>query len=217
MSPSVPVNLDRAEARRYLALLGIRESEPGVELLTSIVRAHVTRIPFENISKLYRWKTAGFQGLTDIGMFLDGIEEHHFGGTCYSNNYHLHQLLRYLGFDADLCGADMSRPDLHVVNIVRVAGREYLVDAGYAAPFLAQLPRDLATNHVVALGTDRYVLAPKDAAGRSRMTLWRNGVSHHGYLVNPVPRDIGHFAETIAESFRPDARLLVIRSTFEIK
>ena len=61
MSPSVPVNLDRAEARRYLALLGIRESEPGVELLTSIVRAHVTRIPFENISKLYRWKTAGFR------------------------------------------------------------------------------------------------------------------------------------------------------------
>lgn len=201
-------DLNHSEAKRYLALLDIPECEPSLDALLRIVRAHMTKVPFENISKLYRWKTSGVNELINLALFLDGIEQYHFGGTCYSNNYYLHQLLKYLGFNAVLCGADMSRPDVHVVNIVRIAGREYLVDVGYAAPFLEPLPRDLSTDYVTSLGIDQYVLNPKDRTGRSRVTLYRNGTALHGYLVNPMPRSIGQFAHVITDSFRPDATFM---------
>jgi N-hydroxyarylamine O-acetyltransferase len=204
----MPTNLDHSEVKRYLELLDIQEGEPSLDLLNRIVNAHMTRVPFENISKLYRWKTSGVNDLILLALFLDGIEQYNFGGTCYLNNYYLHQLLRYLRFDVVLCGADMSRPDVHIVNLVRIAGREFLVDVGYAAPFLEPLPRDLSADYVTSLGTDRYVLSPRERTGRSRLTLYRNGIAQHGYVVNPMPRSIGEFAHTIADSFRPDATFM---------
>ena len=200
--------LKHSKVQRYLSLIGVHEREPNMNALREIVSAHMMMVPFENISKLYRWKTSGFHELTDIKQFLDGIEQYHFGGTCYSNNYHLNQLLGSLGYDVVLCGADMRNPDVHIVNIVKVGGREYIVDVGYAAPFLEPLPRDLPADYVVSLGDDRYVLSPQDAAGHSRLTLYREGVAHHGYLVNPKPREIVEFAGVIADSFRPDATFM---------
>ena len=200
--------LKHSEVERYLALLGTPQSEPSLDAFKRIVRAHLMEVPFENISKLYRYKTSGFRELPDSAMFLAGIEEYHFGGTCYSNNYYLYQLLISLGYDAVLCGADMSRTDVHMVSIVKVEGREYIVDVGYAAPFLEPLPRDLSSNYTVSLGTDRYVLSPKDATGRSQLTLYRDGAAHHGYLVNPAPRRIGEFRHIITDSFRPDATFM---------
>ena len=38
---------------RYLALLGVPRREPGLDALREIVRVHLTRIPFENVSKLH--------------------------------------------------------------------------------------------------------------------------------------------------------------------
>jgi arylamine N-acetyltransferase len=61
----------------------------------------------------------------------------------------------------------MSAPDVHMVNIVTLDGRPYLADVGYAAPFLAPLPLDLAQDQEIAWGRERYVLKPRDAAGRS--------------------------------------------------
>ena len=198
----------RSEAERYLRLIGISQCEPSLDVLTQIVRAHLATIPFENISKLWRWRTSGFKGLVGLTQFLDGIEQYHFGGTCYSNNFHLHQLLAYLGFDVTLCGADMSAPDVHMVNIVRIAGREYIVDVGYASPFFEPLPRDLTNDHIVSFGDDTYVLSPRDSSGRSRLTFHKNGTAHHGYVVNPTPRDVGYFADVIADSFRPAATFM---------
>jgi arylamine N-acetyltransferase len=145
--------------------LGVAKREPCVPALAELVSAHVMRVPFENVSKLYRRKHLGLAGLPGIELFLEGIERYHFGGTCYSNNFHLYTLLASLGYRARLCGADMSNPDVHMVIMVNVDGREYLVDGGYAAPFLSPLPRDLKEDYVVALGRDRYVLRPQDTTG----------------------------------------------------
>ena len=196
------------EAERFLAILGIDSKKPGIDELAELVRAHLLRIPFENISKLFRWRCKGVAGLVPFSEYLDGIEQHHFGGTCYTINFHLHQLLVALGYDVLLCGADMSRPDVHLVNIVRVGGREFLVDAGYAAPFLAPMPLDLPTDYVLSLGHDRYILSPRDAQGRSRLSLLRDGIPRHGYRVTPAPRTVDEFATVIADSFRPGATFL---------
>ena len=202
------MSLTRREARRYLALLRIPESKPSFDALVAIVRAHLMNVPFENISKLYRWKAAGTRDLPDCTQYLEGIERYHFGGTCYANNYHLYELLSALGYDAILCGADMSQPDVHMVSIVRLGGKEYIVDAGYAAPFLEPLPRDWPTDYVISLGADRYVLSPKTPDGRSQISHFRDGAARHGYLLNPAPRHIEEFRPVIADSFRPDATFM---------
>jgi arylamine N-acetyltransferase len=176
--------------------------------LSELVAAHVTRVPFESISKLYYKNLQGFADMPNIQMFLDGIEQYHFGGTCYSNNFYLYRLLTSLGYEARLCGADMANPDVHMVSIVRLEGREYIVDAGYAAPFLSPLPRDLSSDHVIVLGRDRYVLKPQDAEGRSRLDLYRDGLLKHGYHVKPAPRKIEDFRQVIANSFQPSATFM---------
>jgi len=172
------------------------------------VAAHLTHVPFENISKLYNRRHHGLTGMPSIQLYLEGIERYHFGGTCYANNFHFYSLLATLGYDVKLCAADMATPDVHAVILVTVDGREYLVDAGYGAPFLSPMPRDLATDYVVELGRDRYILKPQDAEGRSRLEMYRDGERKHGYLAKPAARGVEDFRQVIAESFRPDATFL---------
>jgi N-hydroxyarylamine O-acetyltransferase len=192
---------------RYLRVLAIHARPPSLPALTEIVAAHLWRIPFENVSKIYRWRHEACR-LPTLAQFLDGAERHHLGGTCYSNNLYLCELLRGLGYEVSLCGADMSQPDVHLALLVRLGGREYLVDAGNAAPFVSPIPRDTEEDQQVESGGDRYVLKPRDAEGRSRMEHWRDGKRLHGYLLKPEPRTPDHFAAAIADSFRPEAVFL---------
>jgi N-hydroxyarylamine O-acetyltransferase len=194
--------------KRLLRVLGVERQKPSIEALTEVVRAFAMRVPFENVSKLYYKARFGLRGLPEFGMYVDGIERYNFGGTCYPNNYHLHLLLAHLGYDVRLCGADMADPDVHLVNLVSLDGREYLVDAGYAAPFLAPLPRDLDEDHEISLGRERYVLKPQDGNGVSRLDLYRDGELAHGYTVNPIPRKIEHFTDVIEDSFSENATFM---------
>ncbi len=200
---------------RYLNLLGVTRERPSLEALRDLTRAHLTHVPFENVSKLYLSRQPDLRGLPGLERFLDDIERHHFGGTCYSNNFHLYQLLEHLGYRVSLCGADMSTPDVHVVNLVDLDGSQYLVDGGYAAPVLEPMSLDRTLDQEIRAGRDRYVLKPRDTHGRSRLDHHRDGRLRHGYLVNPAPRRIEEFAGIIADSFRADATfmnaLLVVR------
>ncbi|MGA7909678.1 MAG: arylamine N-acetyltransferase [Candidatus Sulfotelmatobacter sp.] len=202
------VGLDPAVVVQYLRLLGVPSQPPSLKALKELLSAQLTRIPFENVSKLYYKKRLGLTDLPPIQMYLDGAEKHRFGGTCYSNNFHFYCLLANLGYNAKLCAADMAIPDVHAVSMVSVDGAEYLADTGYAAPFLVPLSRDLKTDFIVALGRDRYVLKPQDRNGCSRLELHRGGVLKHGYLAKPAPREIGDFRRVIDSSFRADATFL---------
>ncbi len=193
---------------RYLGLLGVEVKRPTYAALKELVTAHMLRIPFENVSKLYYLKRYGLRDIPDFARYLSGISDYSFGGTCYSNNNYLNRLLRHLGFEAMLCGADMENPDVHLVNIVAVEGREFLVDTGYAAPFLKPMPRDLTVDYETRLGRDCYVLRPRDSEGRSRMDLFRDGELIHGYTAKPIPREIDNFSQSIRSSFRPDSTFM---------
>jgi arylamine N-acetyltransferase len=199
---------------RYLRVLEVERAAPSRAHLSALVQAHLTRVPFENISKLIQ-RREGQCRLPDVDTWLDNIERFHFGGTCYVNNSNLYRLLQSLGYEARLCGADMSEPDVHLVVIVRIDGRELMVDVGYAAPFFCPLPRDLPRNKVVAFGQDRFVLRPMDADGRSRLDHCRDGARIHGYTVNPEPRPLDHFDDVITDSYTDSSSfmrsLLVVR------
>ncbi len=193
---------------RHLRLLGIRRQRPGFEYLKEIVRVQASKIPFENISKLFFNKRLNLKHLIDFERYLDGIEKYRFGGTCYANNFYFNQLLNWLGFEIKLCGADMKSPDVHIVNIVTVDNREFLVDTGYAAPFSEPLPLGLSNDYSINMGNDHYVLKPQNNNTRPQIELYRDGALIHGYSVNPRARSIGEFRQIIEDSFKESSTFL---------
>lgn len=196
------------QAARYLRLLGIEARPPSHAALAELVAAHLARVPFENVTKLLAHGRGQAPGTPACDRFLDGVEHANLGGTCFACGFHVHDLLVHLGYDVSLCGAAMARPDVHVVNVVRLDGREWLVDVGYGAPLTAPLPLD-ADEPVTAavLGRDRWVLRPNDG-GRAWVEHERDGEVVHGYAVDPTPRERAHFAGAIADSFAPEAEFL---------
>ena len=94
---------------RYLKLIGIKTIPMGVDGLNKIVHNHLCHIPFENVSKLLLFdKEKGGRPIT-LSEFLDGIEFQDFGGTCYSSNPHLQELLSFLGYETYLLGVHEVR------------------------------------------------------------------------------------------------------------
>ena len=143
--------------------------------------------------------------IPDIRLFLDGIEKNNFGGTCYSNNYYLFLLLKELGFEIKLCGADMKKPDIHIVSIVKIDGKEYLIDTGNAAPFFEPLPTFLSEDYVIKFGNEKYVVKPKDELGRTKVEQYSDGNLQHWYIVKPEKRKIEDFRQVIENSYADDA------------
>ena len=186
-------SLTEKQINKYLKILGVCNQAPGIKALKQLVSAHIKKIPFENISKLYYLNALNLTNIPAADQYLEGIEKFNFGGTCYSNNYHLYLLLNSLGYDVTLCGADMKQPDVHMVSMVKLEGREYLLDAGNAAPFLSPLPRDISEDFKVASGNNVYILKPRDGSGRSRMELYRDGQHIHGYTAKPGQKSINDF------------------------
>jgi N-hydroxyarylamine O-acetyltransferase len=189
---------------KYLELLEVEKSPPGFELLKRIVRAHLIRIPFENISKLLQ-KKHGIKYIPDLSTFLAGIEKYNFGGTCYTNNYYLYLLLKKLGYEIILCGADMKMPDVHLISIVKIDGQGYLVDAGYAAPFFEPMPLYLREDYITSFGVEKFILKPVDTNGVSKIEQYLNGELKHWYTLKPRRRKIEEFRKVIESSYSDDA------------
>jgi arylamine N-acetyltransferase len=193
---------DSAEPyRRYLRLLGIDGTPSGLEGLEEIVCRHVCRVPFENVSKLLLIGREGAGRATTFDEYLDGIEHLDLGGTCYTNNPFLTELLRVLGYDADLLGADMRAPNIHTSIRVRIAGVDYHVDAGYGGPFLRPIRLDQLP-HEIRHGHDRYVFDRKRDEGHE-MAVYRGNERLPGYVVHGPPRQLEFFVPTILDSYLP--------------
>ena len=193
---------------RYLRLLDIPKQKPSFKYLKNIIGTQLSKIPFENISKLFLKKRYNLKQLIDFELYLDGIEKYGFGGTCYSINFYLNQLLNWLGYNIKLCGADMKNPDVHLVSIVNLENREFLIDAGYAAPFSEPLPLDLQTDYLIDIGSDQYILKPQSNNSYSMIELYRNGELKHGYRINPKARNIDEFRPIIEDSFEESATFM---------
>lgn len=189
---------------KYLDLLRVKKSKPDLDLLRKIVKAHLIRIPFENISKLL-YKKQGMNNIPDLSTYLEGIEKYNFGGTCYSNNYYLYLIIKHLGYNVKLCGADMKNPDVHLISIVTIDNQEFIVDGGYAAPFLIPLPRDLTEDYVIMLGSEKFVIKPQDEIGQTKVEQYSNGKLQHWYTAKSTERRIEDFQKVIEDSYSNDA------------
>jgi arylamine N-acetyltransferase len=184
-----------------LRLLGFSGEPPAsLSALVELVSCHLCRVPFENVSKLLLIGREGVGRVTKLDEFLDGIEHEDLGGTCYTSNPFFAGLLGALGYDAALYGADMDTPNVHTSIRVRLDGREWHIDVGYAGPFREPIPLDRLP-HEIGWGNDRYVF--ERCGDVHELTMFTCGVPRHGYVVHPPPRAASFFEPIILRSFEP--------------
>ena len=147
--------------KAWLSRLGLVGDMPvSLDSLTTITRAHLDRIPFENLTVF-----CGAVPETEIDALATKILNSKRGGYCVELNPLLCAGLRGLGFDARLCMArvlwqrDVPGPHSHCLCLVRLDDAEYLVDVGFGGPgptvplLLGSETHELRTEDRVGLGT----------------------------------------------------------------
>lgn len=140
--------------------------------------------------------------VTTLNEYLDGIEHHDLGGTCYTANPYFAEFLKAMGYDVDLLGATMSSPNVHTCIRVRLDGAVYHVDVGYAAPFrnpmrLDQLPLEVKD------GSETYILGLSHENGEVTVGVYSGRDRVHGYRAHNQPRTPDFFRQTILDSYLP--------------
>jgi len=134
MTPETPT--DTTWLPEWLARLEI-DGQPPVTRATleDVTRAHLARIPFENLSVL-----GGDVPSLDLGSLTRKLIAQRRGGYCFELNLLLCTGLCALGFKARLLMARVMRnrpepgPRTHCVVIVTIEGTEHLVDVGFGGP-----------------------------------------------------------------------------------
>ena len=187
---------------RYLRLLGFDSVPAGLDGLRALVRAHLVRVPFENVSKLLLFRREGAGRVTTLPEFLDGIEHHDLGGTCYTNNPYLAELLCAIGYDAALLGADLSSPNVQTSIRVSIDSVEYHVDVGFAAPLYEPIPLNRLP-YETRRGSFRYIFSSDSEPTRYELRVCNANESILRYVVHGPPRPLDCFRQTIEKSYLP--------------
>jgi arylamine N-acetyltransferase len=126
----------------YLDLLGLEREPPTLDYLKRLTRAHVERVPFENITSILRRAAAGAAAVPplDRDTELQAWRDLRGGGVCFEVTDMFDTLLALLGFQRHPVIAVISFPGSHQAVVVQLEGRRYLVDAGNGAPFFEAIP-----------------------------------------------------------------------------
>ena len=142
----------------YCAHLGLPAAPPApgerAARLRAITRAHLSRVPYENVSKWLAIGEGGQGGWDapapfDLARYIHDLTAHGLGGTCFRLALGCYYLLRGLGYAAALVAAPAGD---HAAVLVSGEDRPRLVDVGFFAPFWEPLPLDRPTTWPGALG-----------------------------------------------------------------
>ncbi|XP_037280346.2 arylamine N-acetyltransferase [Rhipicephalus microplus] len=137
--------LTAQQTDEYLARLGVPKKEPftaDLDLLRTLIEAHLQRVTFENIDVLLGRPIA-----LDVNSLFAKVVERGRGGYCFELNSLFARLLQALGYQLRLrmarvrWGLPLEAPitlQQHVVLIVDLPEGEHLVDVGFGAanPYL---------------------------------------------------------------------------------
>jgi arylamine N-acetyltransferase len=122
----------------YVSMLGLQREPPSLEFLRTLTRAHVSRVPFENVTSILRRAEAGDGHVPplDRETELRSWINRRGGGVCFEVVDMVGALLEGLGFKTHPVLAKISFAGSHQANLVEFdGGAQYLVDAGNGAPF----------------------------------------------------------------------------------
>jgi N-hydroxyarylamine O-acetyltransferase len=135
--------------------------EVNAETLRAFQVAHLTSVPFENLSI-----HAGEPIVLNEDALYTKIVEQRRGGFCYECNGSFGGLLRALGFDVEMLAAGVARadgsfgPDFDHMALMVTLDERWLVDVGFGESFLEPLLLDTRADQ--RQGTRSFRLVDRD-------------------------------------------------------
>ena len=142
----------------YLARIGVRGPlAPTLETLTALTRAHITRIPFENVDVLL-----GRGIRIDLDSIVEKMVVAGRGGYCFEHGTLFQAALERIGFRPVAHAARVvvivprhQSPRTHMFLTVEVAGERFVIDPGFGG-HTALVPVPLREGAEVRDGRDRH-------------------------------------------------------------
>ncbi|MGG3641796.1 arylamine N-acetyltransferase [Bacillus gobiensis] len=152
-------------AQSYMKYIQVPIKKPSYEYLAEICKAHLNKIPFENISTLLAYRDYDRTGwlIPNEEQFVDQLYKYHMGGTCYSINSNLLSLLKTLGFQCRYA----QLGSIHAGILVQVPETEesVYVDCGTAAPLFKPLRFETTSRPTSTFGDIEVVIVPEKEEG----------------------------------------------------
>lgn len=187
----------------YLSRIGIAPEtveQPDLETLERLQRAHVTTVPFENLSIV--GDPHGDRDGPGVSLSLPSlynkIVERKRGGYCFELNGLFHNVLIALGYDVDRCAARVTSalrtPANHHVNLVHLK-QSYVVDVGTGPPMLrTPLPLD-GTNRADEAGVTWRIVESERPDAHYRAEVRRPGRTEwtERYVFTAESRPLSYF------------------------
>jgi len=173
----------------YLARIGLKQPPaPDADGLAAVQRAHRLAIPFENLDVILG------RGISlDPDTVFDKLVTRRRGGYCFEQNQLFLRALHALGFEARpllarvWLGASETPPRTHTLNLVTVAGQQWIADAGFGGSYTPPLPLADGAEAATANGAHHRLRADPDHGwmldrhGDATLTDGR-GAGHEGWL-----------------------------------
>lgn len=169
--------LNEHELQAYFDRLGYQgPRNVGGALLTALHRAHLQRIPFENLD-------IGLGRLLDLSpqALLCKILLQKRGGFCYELNHAFGLLLQSLGFTVSRIAARVFNgteygPDFdHMLLLVEAGQQSWLADVGFGDCFRSPMPLNRATVHEPGVryflqhdGRQQFILMQQKQGAKAR-------------------------------------------------
>lgn len=183
----------------YLGRIGLDET-PTVDLesLRRLQRAHLTAVPFENLSIV-----RGEHVPTDAATSVDKILRRRRGGWCFELNGAFAELLRELGFEVRLLGAAvlLDGPSTVVEHLALevTVDEPYLVDVGFGDSFIEPLLLNRSGEQDGGNGTYELIASSQGTT----LTRHRDGVPVPEYRFKRVALQLDDFTP-ISDSMQVD-------------
>lgn len=193
----------------YLDRLGVDAAtvtDPDLDTLARLQRAHVTSVAFENLSITgHPFTEADGPGVTlSTPAIYEKVVEKRKGGFCFELNGLFHSLLDELGYDVDRVAARMvgddgsaTPPANHHVNVVDLDER-YVVDVGMGIPTMRQPTPLSGESRTDEVGVE-WRVAPADRPDEQFQTEFREPGDDDWslrYVFSDVSRAFGYFEAT---------------------
>lgn len=123
------INLTSMQIDRFLKKIKVKQTNKSLDFLNEIILGIFTNIPFQNLTLINENKRASNELI--IEHMISGI-----GGLCNVRNGFLYVLLNSIGFKVDFLSASMDIENCHIILLVTIEEKKYLVDTGNGYPYL---------------------------------------------------------------------------------
>ncbi len=181
---------DAIDLQAYLRRIGRQGAVcPDMSTLQAIVAAHVTTIPFENLSPLL-----GLPVDLELAALERKLVHEGRGGYCFEQNLLLEAALRAIGFEVSGLIArvlwtqpeDAITPQTHMLLRVELAGESWLVDVGFGGQTLVGVLR-LQADIEQATQMEPFRLVQMDGDFRMQSLVRGQWLSLYRFDLRPVP------------------------------